>query len=97
MLEAVPGLHKISLPLDIILAEEEVIAIVDDDATIRERICERMPHFGLELDHQRNQAPEQWQGDISTDASRVRALVIPTNEELAIARHTAALLAEKNA
>jgi acetate kinase len=70
--------------------------IGEHDATIRERICERMPHFGLELDRQRNQQPEQWQGMISTDQSRVRALVIPANEELAIARQTAALLAEKS-
>jgi acetate kinase len=70
--------------------------IGEHDATIRERICEPMSHFGLELDRRRNQRPNQWQGDISTDTSRVRALVIPANEELAIARHTAALLAKKN-
>jgi len=36
MLEAIPGLHHISLATDKLLAGDEVIAIVDDDAAIRE-------------------------------------------------------------
>jgi len=66
--------------------------IGEHDAAIRERICDRMQHFGLELDAQRNQQPDQWAGEISIPRSRVKALVIPANEELAIARQTSDLL-----
>lgn len=66
--------------------------IGEHDATIRERICDRMQHFGLDLDVQRNQQPHQSAGEISVPHSRVKALVIPANEELAIARQTSDLL-----
>jgi acetate kinase len=57
---------------------------------VRARICEDFEWLGLELDETRNQASETI---ISSDRSRVRAFVIPTNEELMIARHTAELTA----
>ena len=66
--------------------------IGEHDTAIRERICERMHHFGLHLDPQRNRQPQQHGGKISSAGSRVAALVVPANEELAIARHTADLL-----
>ena len=56
---------------------------------IRERICEDFEWLGLEMDQVRNQANEMV---ISSDRSRVRVLVINTNEEMMIARHTARLL-----
>jgi acetate kinase len=58
--------------------------------TVRARICEGFEWLGLELDEARNQASETV---VSSDRSRVRAFVIPTNEELMIARHTARLTA----
>jgi acetate kinase len=56
---------------------------------IRDRVCRRAGWLGLELDPGANgkDGPR-----ISTDASRVAAWVIPTDEELMIARHTFALL-----
>jgi acetate kinase len=56
---------------------------------IRERVCRGAAWLGLELDPAANQAGGP---RISTGASRVAAWVIPTNEELMIARHTRALL-----
>lgn len=55
---------------------------------VRGRICEGFEWLGLEIDAERNRinAPV-----FSTDRSRVRGFVIPTNEELMIARHTADL------
>lgn len=50
---------------------------------IRERICDDMDWLGLELDENRNRHNQQI---ISSDRSRVRLFVIPTNEELVIAR-----------
>jgi acetate kinase len=63
--------------------------IGENSPEIRRRICEASAWLGLEFDVQANEAR---QGRISTAASRVSAWVIPTNEELMIARHTGHLL-----
>ena len=62
----------------------------ENSATIRERIATRLAWLGAELDPAANEAGATL---ISTPASRVALLVIPTNEELMIARHTLALVA----
>jgi acetate kinase len=59
-------------------------------APIRERVCRQAAWLGLELDAQANAAHGP---RISAASSRVAAWVIPTNEELMIARHTRELLA----
>ena len=48
--------------------------------------------LGLEIDAERNAAADAGPRRISTDASPVAVLVVPTNEELAIARQAVALL-----
>ena len=48
--------------------------------------------LGIEIDEQRNESSERGPRVISTDASRVAVLVIPTNEELEIARQTLAVI-----
>ena len=60
-------------------------------ALIRERVCRQAAWLGVELDPQAN---AQRGPRISTAASRTSAWVIPTNEELMIARHTRDLLAK---
>lgn len=55
---------------------------------IREKACERLAELGFELEKNRNQAVIGREGDVSSDSSRVRIMVIPTNEELLIARDT---------
>jgi len=57
---------------------------------IRERVCRDAAWLGVEFDAQANAAHGP---RISTAASRVSAWVIPTNEELMIARHTRRVLA----
>ncbi|MDO6587616.1 acetate/propionate family kinase [Salipiger sp. 1_MG-2023] len=57
--------------------------IGENSRLIRERVCEGMGWIGLELDRERNAAGDTM---ISTDLSRARVMVIPTNEELVIAR-----------
>ena len=57
---------------------------------IRERVCQAAAWLGVELDPAANAAGGP---RISTAASRVSAWVIPTNEELMIARHTRTLVA----
>jgi len=56
---------------------------------IRERVCRGFEWLGIELDDVRNQAHETV---ISSDRSRARVFVIPTDEEMMIARHTARLI-----
>jgi acetate kinase len=48
--------------------------------------------LGVEIDEARNSSSERGPRVISTDASRVAVLVIPTNEELEIARQTLAVI-----
>jgi hypothetical protein len=57
---------------------------------VRERVCRRAAWLGVDLDATANTAGGP---RISTAASRTAAWVIPTNEELVIARHTRDLLA----
>jgi acetate kinase len=63
--------------------------IGENSGEIRRRICEASAWLGIELDGDANQAKGP---RISREGSRVSAWVIPTNEELIIARHTAVLL-----
>jgi acetate kinase len=49
--------------------------------------------LGIEIDAERNESSDRGPRLISTDASRVKVLVIPTNEELEIARQALAVVA----
>ena len=64
--------------------------IGERSAPVRARICEGLGFLGIELHEPRNIANA---AVISTDASRVTVRVIPTNEELMIARLTSRVLA----
>ncbi|RAI03791.1 acetate kinase [Acuticoccus sediminis] len=64
--------------------------IGEHSPVVRARIAERLAWLGAELDPAANEAGEMV---ISTPRSRVQLLVVPTNEELMIARHTLALVA----
>jgi acetate kinase len=61
----------------------------ENSAPIRARLCERLAWLGAELDSAANEAGAEC---ISTPQSRVALYVIPTDEELMIARHTLALV-----
>ncbi len=63
----------------------------ENDAQSRAAICEYLGYLGAELDEERNNCFGV-EAVISTDASKVALLAIPTNEELMIARETAALV-----
>jgi acetate kinase len=63
--------------------------IGENSAEVRAKICDGLAWLGLELDSERNHAlTAGYEGVISTDGSRLAAYVIPTNEELLIARDT---------
>lgn len=63
--------------------------IGENSAEIRQRICESSAWLGIELDQAAN---TERRSRISNSRSKVSVWVIPTNEELMIARHTGALL-----
>jgi len=68
--------------------------IGENSPEIRSRICRAMEWCGLRLDEERNSAlPPGAEGEISAEGSRLRAYVIPTDEEMLIARDTARLVA----
>jgi acetate kinase len=63
--------------------------IGENDAAIRAEVAAGCRWLGLELDNARNAGGA---GLISTDGSRVRVWVIPTDEERMVARHTSVVL-----
>jgi acetate kinase len=63
--------------------------IGENSAAVRARICDGLEWMGLKLEPARNESRiEGGSGLISTDDSRLAAYVIPTDEELLIARDT---------
>ncbi|MEI8594988.1 acetate kinase [Photobacterium sp. Hal280] len=66
--------------------------IGENSAPIREMVLNRLKIFGIEVDSEKNlKARFGGEGVITTDNSRVPAMVISTNEELVIAEDTARL------
>ena len=63
--------------------------IGENSPEIRQRICEASSWLGIEVN---NEANNNSHSKISTSSSKVSVWVIPTNEELMIARHTGLLL-----
>ncbi|MGI6028762.1 MAG: acetate/propionate family kinase [Candidatus Heteroscillospira sp.] len=63
----------------------------ENSAETREEVCKYLTYLGCELDKDANSKRGQ-EVVISTPDSRVKLIVIPTNEELVIARDTKALI-----
>jgi acetate kinase len=63
--------------------------IGENSASLRDRVCRDAAWLGVEIDAEANARNAT---RISTKGSRVSAWVVPTNEELMIARHTRALI-----
>jgi acetate kinase len=61
---------------------------------IRSRICAGLEHLGIHCDDTRNRAANGRELKISTDQSPIQLYVIPVNEELYMARATAALIVQ---
>ncbi len=60
----------------------------ENDNQVRALVVERLAGFGIKLDPQRNTARTRQPTIISADGSTTTVLVVPTNEELAMARET---------
>lgn len=57
-------------------------------AFLRAKICEAVTQIGLELDYEANRAAIEIEAEINTKDSKVKVFVIPTNEQVAIAKDT---------
>jgi len=58
----------------------------------REGICKQLEFMGVNIDPNKNNGARGVEKDLSTDDSKVRVWLVPTNEELVIARHTKELV-----
>lgn len=69
--------------------------IGENGIAMRKRILENMENIGIRLDSDKNRAVSGREGKIHSQDSRVKLLVIPTDEEGAIARDTYEIVVEK--
>jgi acetate kinase len=66
--------------------------IGENNAQIRKKVAGDMPQIGIEVSDERNDAIRGEETLISTDDSRVKVFIIPTDEEVVIARDTCKLV-----
>ncbi|MBP1550657.1 MAG: acetate kinase [Oscillospiraceae bacterium] len=62
--------------------------IGENSASVREGVCEGLGYFGVEIDKEKNKLRGLDVNDITGPNSKVKVLVVATNEELMIARDT---------
>ena len=65
--------------------------IGEHDALVRRLIASDLEYMGIVIDHEKNDNPTNGICDITGEGSKVKVLIVPTNEELVIARDTAEL------
>ncbi len=66
--------------------------IGENSPEVREWALSGLEYMGIKIDRQINDGLHGGEGEISTDDSRVKVLVVPTNEELIIARDVVRVL-----
>lgn len=64
----------------------------ENQHVLRQRVCDGLKVFGVDMDSEANVAASGKEGLISAESSKVAVYVIPTNEELVIARDTAEIV-----
>ncbi|MCR2088525.1 acetate kinase [Campylobacter upsaliensis] len=64
----------------------------ENASLVRQKTCERLKHLGFELDDSLNESDESGEREISKANSKVKIFVIPTDEELEIAKITEELI-----
>lgn len=65
----------------------------ENNIQVRELICENMQYIGIEIDKEKNNQRNNGElRDITAEGGKIKVLIIPTNEELVIARETVELL-----
>ncbi|MCM3698116.1 acetate kinase [Paenibacillus macerans] len=66
----------------------------ENSAIVREAVCQNLTYLGVEIDKELNKVRSGDPRRISTANSKVEVLVVPTNEELMIARDTLRIVQE---
>jgi acetate kinase len=69
----------------------------ENSPVVRERVCHDLGFLGVDLDDGKNATERGHAVDLATVSSRVRVLLIPTNEERMIARETMSIIAGSTA
>ncbi|MCQ4085760.1 acetate/propionate family kinase [Saccharibacillus sp. JS10] len=69
----------------------------ENSAIVRKVVCENLSYLGIEIDEELNKIRSGDARRISTPNSKVEVLVVPTNEELVIARDTFRIVEENKA
>ena len=64
----------------------------ENQAVTREDVCKNMEFMGIELDEELNASVRAKEVVISKPSSKVKVVIIPTDEELTIAKDTVAIL-----
>jgi acetate kinase len=65
--------------------------IGENGRMLRSRICENLVELGIEIDPEKNEA-HKGEGSLQSSNSRAEIWVIPTNEELIVARQCVKIL-----
>ncbi len=60
----------------------------------REEVCQGLEYMGVEFDKEKNAGKRSKEVVISKDSSKVKVMVVPTDEELVIARDTQSIISE---
>jgi acetate kinase len=68
--------------------------IGENDSFIREKISIDLDYLGIKIDREKNREIKGKEGKINSSTSQVEVWVIPTNEELMVARETAKMVNE---
>ena len=66
--------------------------IGENDDYVREEVCKYLGYLGVDFDSELNKGLRGKEAELTKEGSKVKVFVIPTNEELAIARETLALV-----
>ncbi|WP_299522554.1 acetate/propionate family kinase [Winogradskyella sp.] len=69
--------------------------IGENSVLMRQMVCSDLETFGIELDVSKNEQNSHEIKEINKESSKIKILVIPTNEELEIARQTYRLFSER--
>jgi acetate kinase len=81
--------YAVTGPLDALVF---TAGIGENDEIVRARVCANLEHLGISIDPARNAGRKKIATAVQADGSKVAILVIPTNEELAIAKATLSVL-----
>ena len=66
--------------------------IGENSIIVRKSVCDNMEFFGIKINDEKNQKPKNFNGEIHHKDSKVKIYVIPTNEELEIAKQSFELI-----